>query len=52
MANTIVNDAIEHNYGLISMWSVNRDAILESNKAISKQYTFTNILQRYSQDNH
>ncbi len=50
MASTVVNDAIKHNYGLISMWSMGRDAMLESNKAITTQYTYSKILQKYSED--
>ena len=50
MANKVINDAIDKNYGLVSMWSMNRDAILESNKAISTQYNYTNVLQKYNQD--
>ena len=50
MAATIVNDAIKNNYGLVSFWSMGRDAILETNKDISKQYTYTEILKKYNED--
>ncbi len=50
MANTVVEDAIVHNYGLVSMWSMGRDAKLETNKAISSQYTYSEILQKYNND--
>ena len=50
MAKTVVNDAIKNNYGLISFWSMGRDAILEPNKDISKQYTYTNVLKTYNED--
>lgn len=50
MATTIVNDAIKNNYGLISFWSMGRDAMLETNKDISKQYTYTSVLKTYNKD--
>ena len=48
MAEAIVNDAIKNKYGLISFWSMGRDAILETNKDISKQYTYTEVLKAYN----
>lgn len=48
MASTMVNDAIKNNYGLVSMWSMGRDAMLESNKAISGQFHYSEILNRYN----
>lgn len=50
MANTILSDAITHNYGLVSMWSMGRDAMLESNQAITTQYNYTNVLKKYDAD--
>ena len=50
MANTIVEDAKKHKYGMVSMWSMGRDAILESNKDIKEQYTFSNVLNTYNND--
>lgn len=50
MANTIVNDAISHNYGLVSMWSIGRDAKLETNKSISEAFKFSEILNKYNND--
>lgn len=47
MAATIVEDAKKHNYGLVSMWSMGRDAKLESNKAISEKFTFSKELKKY-----
>ena len=47
MAATIVEDAKKHKYGLISMWSMSRDAMLIENKAISEPYTFTKELRKY-----
>ncbi len=48
MAETVVDDAKKHGYGLVSMWSMGRDAMLESNKEISTQYNYTNILNSYN----
>ena len=48
MAETVVNDAKKHGYGMVSMWSMGRDAMLENNKDILTQYTYTNILNSYN----
>jgi chitinase len=50
MATTIVEDAKKHGYGMVSMWSMGRDAILEPNKDIKTQYAFSNILNTYNKD--
>ncbi len=50
MAETVVNDAVKNNYGLISFWSMGRDAILESNKDIKSQYTYSEVLKKYNED--
>lgn len=50
MANTVVNDAKKHNYGLVSMWSMGRDAMLEQNSAIKSQFNYSKILQSYTQN--
>ena len=50
MAATIVEDAKKHGYGLVSMWSMGRDAKLENNQAISTPFTYTNELKKY--ENH
>lgn len=47
MASTIVEDAKKHRYGLISMWSMGRDAMLTQNQAISEPFTFTKELRKY-----
>ena len=47
MAATIVEDAKKHHYGLVSMWSIGRDAMLSENKAITEQYTFSKELRKY-----
>lgn len=52
MANTITNDCIKNNYGLLSMWSMGRDAKLDSNSGISSAFEFSNILNKYNNDTH
>ena len=47
MASTIVEDAKKNKYGLISMWSIGRDAMLSENKAITEQYTYSKELRKY-----
>lgn len=47
MASTIVEDAKKHNYGMISMWSMGRDAMLEPNKDIKEPFTFSKELRKY-----
>lgn len=47
MASTIVEDAKKHNYGLVSMWSIGRDAMLSPNQAITEPFTFTKGLRKY-----
>ncbi len=47
MAATIVEDAKKNFYGLISMWSIGRDAMLSENKAITEPYTYTKELRKY-----
>lgn len=50
MANTVVEDAISKNYGIVSFWSMGRDAKLEENSAIKEQYTYSEILKKYNND--
>ena len=50
MANTVVNDAKKHNYGLVSMWSMGRDAMLETNSAITSQFNYSKILKSYTEN--
>lgn len=49
MAQTVVDDAIKNNYGLVSMWSMGRDAMLESNQAITTKFNYSNILKQYNE---
>ncbi len=48
MAQDIVNDALKNNYGMVSMWSMGRDAMLDSNKAITTKYNYSNIIKQYA----
>ena len=48
MARSVVNDANKHNYGLVSMWSMGRDAILEPNSAITTKFNYSKVLKEYS----
>lgn len=50
MANTIVDDAIKHNYGMVSMWSMGRDAMLKENSAITTPFNYSNVLHKYDSD--
>lgn len=50
MASTIVEDAKDKNYGLVSMWSMGRDAKLETNSEISTAFEFSKILNNYNND--
>ena len=50
MSSTIVEDAIEHNYGLVSFWSMGRDAKLEENSGIETAFEFSKILKEYNND--
>ncbi len=52
MASTVVEDAIVHNYGMVSMWSMGRDAMLESNSAIKNPYKYSEILAKYNEDSN
>ncbi len=50
MSSTVVEDAIDKNYGLVSFWSMGRDAKLEANQEIKTQYEFSKILKEYNND--
>ncbi|MBQ7453127.1 MAG: chitinase [Clostridia bacterium] len=49
MAKKVANDAIKNNYGMISYWSINRDAKMESNQAITNIYTYFDALKGYAE---
>jgi len=50
MSSTIVEDAIDKNYGLVSFWSMGRDAKLEENSGVSTAFEFSKILKEYNND--
>lgn len=50
MSKLIVDDATKNNYGMVSFWSMGRDAKLEENSAITTQYEFSKILKQYNND--
>lgn len=47
MAQKIIDDANKNNYGMVSYWSVNRDALMESNSGISTIYQFYNVTKNF-----
>ena len=47
MADSVVSDAIQNKYGLVSMWSMGRYAKLETNSEISTQYNYSKIFKKY-----
>ena len=47
MTNTVIDDAIKNEYGMVSMWSLSRDAMLSPNKAITSKYSYGEILKRF-----
>lgn len=48
--NLIVEHAIDRGIGMTSMWSMNRDAMVENNQGVSTQYEFTNIFNKFGGD--
>ncbi|MGL4373812.1 MAG: immunoglobulin-like domain-containing protein, partial [Turicibacter sp.] len=49
-AQLIVDHATSRGLGMTSFWSMNRDAVLESNQGINQPYEFTNIFKTFAQD--
>lgn len=47
MAKKVVDHAKEHAYGMLSYWSINRDAKMVSNKAISELFTYLNVMNDF-----
>ena len=45
MAKKVADHAKEHNYGMLSYWSINRDALMEYNRAISNLYSYYDIMK-------
>ena len=48
MSKSIIDDAKLHNYGLISFWSMGRDAKLEENSGVKTAFEFSNLLKEYN----
>ncbi len=48
MTKTVVDHAIENNYGMVSYWSINRDAKLETNSGINNKFEFIKELKRFT----
>ncbi len=49
-AQLVVDHAIERGIGMTSFWSLNRDAMLESNQGVNTQYEFTNIFKSFGEE--
>ena len=47
MTKKVVDHAKKHNYGMVSYWSINRDAKMESNKGVINQYDFLNEMNSF-----
>lgn len=47
MAEKVVKHAKEHGYGMVSYWSINRDAKMTENKAISTLFGFLKTMNGY-----
>lgn len=47
MTQKVVDDANKNNYGMLSYWSINRDALMESNRGITTLYQFYNVTKEY-----
>ena len=47
MTRKVVNHAKKHKYGMLSYWSINRDAMMESNKGVDQQYEFLSELNKF-----
>lgn len=45
----VVNQGIAQRLGMVSFWSINRDAMLEDNAGVSTPYAFTNIFKQFTQ---
>lgn len=48
-AKLVVDHSIEKGLGMTSFWSMNRDAMLESNKGVTNQYQFTDIYKIFGE---
>ncbi|EQK40343.1 carbohydrate binding domain protein [[Clostridium] bifermentans ATCC 19299] len=48
-AKLVVDHSIEKGLGMTSFWSMNRDAMLETNKGVTSQYQFTDIYKTFGE---
>ena len=48
MAKKVADDAKDKNYGMISYWSINRDAKMETNKGVNYIYEFFNAVKSFT----
>lgn len=47
MMKKVTAHAKEHNYAMLSFWSMGRDSTVDGNKGISTKYAYTTIAQEY-----
>jgi len=47
MAKKVAEDATKNNYGMLSYWSINRDAKMESNSGVNGIYEFFNAVKTF-----
>ncbi|MCR5553596.1 MAG: hypothetical protein K6F08_02520 [bacterium] len=45
MAKKVADHAKANNYGMLSYWSINRDALMEYNRAINTLYSYYNVMK-------
>lgn len=46
-SDLVVNHAIDNNLGMTSFWSLNRDAMTESNQGINQKYAYTDLFKKF-----
>ena len=47
MTKKVVEHAKKHNYGMLSYWSINRDAKMQVNSGVINQYDFLNEMNKF-----
>ncbi len=47
MMRKVANHAKEHNYGMLTFWSIGRDSQIENNAGIGSKYAYTEICLTY-----
>ena len=47
MTKTVVDHAKKNNYGMISYWSINRDAKVEENSGVKNKFEFIKELKKF-----